>query len=93
MQQNLYSPNRIGKPKTKTGFANATSARMTLKNIAPYDLTYQKQVVITMYNRALYHPNRTPQMKEAMAVYATWMNKNKIKYSRSKRKTRKINEK
>jgi hypothetical protein len=32
-------------------------------------------------------------MKEAMAVYAIWMDKNKIKYSRSKRKTRKINEK
>jgi hypothetical protein len=62
MQQNLYSPNRIGKPKTKTGFANATSARMTLKNIAPYDLTYQKQVVITMYPLTgfefLKNPNR-----------------------------------
>ena len=39
-----------------SGFANASIARKTLKNITQYDLNYQKQVVITMYNRAKYHP-------------------------------------
>lgn len=82
----LYSPNRIGKPKTKTGFANAATARMTLKNIAPYDKTYQKQVVITMYNRARFHPHRTLAMQQAMSIYAKWMKTNKIKYSSNKSK-------
>ena len=48
--QDLYSPNKPGAhPRTKIGFANATTARKTLRNIAGMDMTYQKQVVITMY--------------------------------------------
>jgi hypothetical protein len=34
--QNLYSPNKSGeKPRTKTGFANSTIARKTLKKNNP----------------------------------------------------------
>ena len=77
---NLYSPNRLGKyPKTKTGFKNALTARMTLKNISKFPKTYQKQVVITMYNRAKYHPHPTLDMKKAMKVYSLWMKKHNIK--------------
>lgn len=73
---NLYSPNRLGKsPRAKTGFANATIAKQTLKNIAKMPITYQKQVVITMYNRAKFHPHRTKSMQSAMKVYRQWMNK------------------
>jgi capsule polysaccharide modification protein KpsS len=87
--QNLYSPNRLGsKPRTKTGFANATTARKTLKNIAHFDMTYQKQVVITMYNRAKFHPHRTHDMLKAMKVYSSWMAKyNKNKKTNSSKKT------
>ena len=75
--QDLYSPNKPGaRPRTKTGFANAATARQTLRNIAGMDMTYQKQVVITMYNRAKYHPHRTQAMLEAMSVYSRWMKKN-----------------
>jgi capsule polysaccharide modification protein KpsS len=84
--QNLYSPNRLGsKPRTKTGFANAATARKTLKNIAHFDMTYQKQVVITMYNRAKFHPHRTHDMLNAMKVYSSWMAKHnkKTNYSKS----------
>ena len=77
--QNLYSPNKPGmNPRTKTGFKNSTTARKTLKNIHKMDKTYQKQVVITMYNRAKYHPHQTKNMLEAMKVYSQWMKKNGI---------------
>jgi hypothetical protein len=38
-------------------------------------LTYQKQVVNTMYNRAKYHPNQTKNMKEAMKIFNIWLKK------------------
>ena len=77
--KHLYSPNKPGrKPKTKTGFKNSTTARKTLKNIQKMDKTYQKQVVITMYNRAKYHPHRTSKMVDAMRVYSQWMKKHSI---------------
>ena len=78
-EQNLYSPNKSGKlPRTKTGFKNSTTARKTLKNIAKMDKIYQKEVVITMYNRAKYHPHRTSKMQEAMRIYSRWMKKNGV---------------
>lgn len=77
--KNLYSPNKPGmNPRTKTGFKNSLTARKTLKNIHKMDKTYQKQVVITMYNRAKYHPHQTKTMLEAMKVYSQWMKKNGI---------------
>ena len=80
-EKNLYSPNKPGKmPRTKTGFKNSTTARKTLKNIHKMDKTYQKQVVITMYNRAKYHPHQTKNMLEAMKVYSQWMKKNGLTY-------------
>jgi hypothetical protein len=79
--QQLYSPNKGNKkPKTETGFANASIARKTLKNIKQYDLNYQKQVVITMYNRAKYHPHHNQAMQTAMNVYKKWMKQHNIKY-------------
>jgi len=78
-EQNLYSPNKPGMfPRTNTGFKNANTARKTLKNIQQMNKTYQKQVVITMYNRAKYHPHRTNNMLNAMQVYKQWMKKNGI---------------
>lgn len=77
--QNLYSPNKPGKlPRTKTGFKNSTTARKTLKNIQKMNKNYQKQVVITMYNRAKYHPHQNAKMKEAMQIYYRWMKQNGI---------------
>ncbi len=75
---NLYS-NGKNKPKIITGFANKDKALLTLKNIKPYDKNYQKQVVITMYNRAKFHPNQSENMREAMKIFAKWMKSNKIK--------------
>ena len=77
---NLYSAGK-NKPKIATGFANVDKALMTLENIKSYDKTYQKQVVITMYNRAKYHPNQTQNMRDAMRIFAKWMKKHDIHIS------------
>jgi hypothetical protein len=85
---NLYSEGK-NKPKVATGFANADIAKQTLKNIKHLDINYQKYVVITMYNRAKYHPYRNKSMLDAMTVYSKWMKKNSIKIVSSSR-TKKI---
>lgn len=64
------------KPQTKTGYGDASKARMTLRNIKSKDLTYQKQVVNTMYNRAKFHKYQTPGMKEAMKIFKEWLKSN-----------------
>jgi hypothetical protein len=74
----LYSDYKPEKTLKGTGFKNANIARQTLKLISNRDLTYQKQVVNTMYNRAKFHPNQTSDMKEAMNVYSKWL----IKHSK-----------
>ena len=67
-------------PKTSTkgtGFKNKEKAIDTLKIIKDRDINYQKQVVNTMFNRAKYHPHITKEMKEAIAVFKEWLDKNK----------------
>jgi aromatic ring hydroxylase len=56
-----------------TGFKDEETAKRTLKLISKRDLTYQKQVVNTMYNRAKFHPNQTVDMRKAMRVYNKWL--------------------
>ena len=65
-------------PKTSTkgtGFKDKQKAIDTLKIIKNRELNYQKLVVITMYNRAKYHPHQTADMREAMKVYKKWLEK------------------
>ena len=79
MNKSLYEDKH---PKTSlkgTGFANKEKALSTLKLIKDYDLTYQKQVVLTMYNRAKFHPYQTNNMLEAMKVYRKWLKAHNIK--------------
>ena len=67
-------------PKTSMkglGFANKDKAKDTLKLIKDKPLTYQKQVVLTMYNRAKHHPHQTATMKDAMEVFKDWLEKHK----------------
>jgi hypothetical protein len=72
----LYEDKHPEKSKKGMGFKNKKKAIETLKMLKGLDMTYQKQVVLTMYNRAKYHPYRTEDMLEAMKVYKIWMNKN-----------------
>ena len=78
MNKSLYEDKH---PKTSlkgTGFANKEKALSTLDLIKGYALTYQKQVVLTMYNRAKFHPHQTNNMLEAMKVYRKWLKSHKI---------------
>jgi len=65
----LYSDDN---PKTTIkglGFKDADKAKETIKLIRKKDVTYQKQVINTMINRAKYHPNQTKEMKEAIKIF------------------------
>lgn len=76
-------------PKTslkKTGYANPTIAKHTIRLISKRSLKYQFDVVNTMYNRAKYHPNQTQQMKNAMDIFYGWLSKYKKKSVREKNK-------
>jgi hypothetical protein len=67
-------------PKTSlkgTGYKDAKKARQTIKLVSKYDLTYQFQVINTMYNRAKHHPFQTKDMKEAMKVFKKWLSRYK----------------
>jgi len=61
-----YSLYNDDHPKTSTkgtGFKDKQKALDTLKIIKNRDLNYQKLIVITMYNRAKYHPHQTKDMR------------------------------
>jgi hypothetical protein len=75
----LYEDNHSERSTRGTGFINRQKALDTLKIIKDRDLTYQKQVVNTMYNRAKYHPHQTESIREAMKVFEKWLQKNNKK--------------
>ncbi len=77
--KSLYEDNHPQSSTKGTGFKDKQKALDTLKIIKKRDLTYQKQVVNTMYNRAKYHPHQTTNMREAMKIFKAWLKKlNKI---------------
>jgi hypothetical protein len=73
INKSLYEDNH---PKTSlkgTGYANKEKALYTLELIKNYNIIYQKQVVLTMYNRAKFHRYQTKEMLDAMKVYRKWL--------------------
>ena len=77
INKSLYEDNHPKSSTKGTGFKDKQKALDTLEIIKNKDLTYQKQVVNTMYNRAKYHPYQTDNMKEAMKIFSIWLKKNK----------------
>ena len=75
----LYKDKHPKKSLKGTGYANKEKALKTLELIKDFNLTYQKQVVITMYNRAKYHKYQTKNMIDAMKVYKKWLESYNIK--------------
>jgi len=75
----LYEDKHPKKSLKGTGYANKEKALKTLELIKDFNLTYQKQVVITMYNRAKYHKYQTKNMIDAMKVYKKWLKSYNIK--------------
>lgn len=75
----LYADYHPKTSKKGLGFKDKAKALHTLDAIQKQPLTYQKQVVITMYNRAKFYPNQTSNMRDAMQVFRTWLRKYNIK--------------
>jgi hypothetical protein len=76
----LYNPNKNPKKSIKnTGFKNKEKALDTLNIIKDLDKTYQKQIILTMYYRAEYHPNKTKDMSEAQKIFKKWLKKHSVK--------------
>lgn len=71
----LYTDDHPNTSTQGTGFKDKAKALETLKIIKNRDLTYQKLIVITMYNRAKYHPHQTKEMRDAMKIYKNWLAK------------------
>lgn len=77
---NLYTDNNPETTIKGLGFKNAEKAIHTLDKIKNKNIIYQKQVVITMYNRAKFHPYRNKDMEKAMKIFEKWMKKYKINF-------------
>jgi hypothetical protein len=79
MNKSLYEDKHQTTSLKGTGYANKEKALLTLKLIKDFDIIYQKQVVLTMYNRAKYHKYQTDDMLKAMKIYKKWLKLFKIK--------------
>jgi hypothetical protein len=79
--KSLYEDKHPKKSLKGLGFKDAEKASYTLNKIKDLPLSYQIQIVTTMFNRAKYHPYKNDNMIKAMKIYAVWMKKYKIKYS------------
>lgn len=80
----LYAGNKITNKKgavVGTGFGSADKAKETIAICERdcRDEVHQKQVIVTMFNRAKFHPHRSPGMLEAMRVFAPWLKKKGMK--------------
>ena len=77
----LYEDKHPKKSIKGLGFKNKEKAIYTLDAIKNYPLTYQIQVVTTMFNRAKFHPYKNNNMIDAMKIFAKWLKIHKIKFS------------
>ena len=73
MNKSLYEDKHPSTSLKGTGYANKEKALYTIKLIENFDLTYQKQVILTMYNRAKFHRYQTQGMLDAMKIYKKWL--------------------
>ena len=75
LKPQLYNDLHAEKSLKKTGFKDREKAISTIALVTKRSLRYQFDVINTMYNRAKYHPHKTFQMEEAMAIFHKWLKK------------------
>ena len=78
----LFARNKNPKKSIQgTGFANRQKALETIQIVERdcRDVIHQKQVILTMFNRAKFHPHRTQGMRDAMGIFAPWMKRHGMK--------------
>ena len=73
----LYSNDNPDK-SLDVGFKDEETAIKSLEKIKKKPHGYQVKVILTLYNRAKYHPHQTSDMKKAMKVFKKWLEKNTI---------------
>jgi hypothetical protein len=69
----LYSNDNYGK-SAGVGFKDEETAIKSINKIKNKDITYQKQVITTLYNRAKYHPHQTNNIRKAMKIFKKFLN-------------------
>ena len=73
----LYSNDNPDK-SLSVGFKDEKTALDTINKIKKKPHGYQVKVILTMYNRAKYHPHQTSDIKKAIKVYRKWLDKNTL---------------
>jgi hypothetical protein len=79
----LYSDYKPETTLKGLGFKDKKKAIYTLNAIKGRDTKYQVNVVSTMLGRAKKHPNKTPEMDDAIQVFEKWL----LDYKKSKDNT------
>ena len=69
----LYSDYKPATTLKGLGFKNKEKAIYTLSAIRGRDAKYQVNVVSTMLGRARKHPNKTPDMNDAISIFEKWL--------------------
>lgn len=77
-QSHLYTDDNPSTTLHGTGFKDGATARHTISLVSQRSLTYQWQVINTMYHRAKGHPamrrgDNVSDMKDAMAIFRIWL--------------------
>lgn len=72
----LYSNDNPDKSE-KVSFKNEEGVIKSIEKIKKKSHTYQVKVILTLYNRAKYHPHQTSDMRKAMLIFSKWLKKNK----------------
>jgi hypothetical protein len=60
--------------RVRLGYGTAARARLTIKALRKQPRGYAHRAAQTMYFRAKYHAQQTPDMRAAMAVYKKYLN-------------------
>ena len=69
----LYTDDNPSTTLHGTGFQDEATARKTILLVKKRSLTYQFQVINTMFYRAKHHPHPNSRIEAAMAVFKEWL--------------------
>ncbi|KAG8169695.1 hypothetical protein KVR01_000440 [Diaporthe batatas] len=69
----LYTDDNPETTLKGTGFKDVETANKTIELVSKRSLTYQRQTINTMFNRAKHHPKKTDDIKAAQAVFDKWL--------------------
>jgi hypothetical protein len=69
----LYTDDNPSTTLHGTGFQDSTVAQRTIDLVQKRSLTYQFQVINTMFHRAKHHPHPNARMHGAMDIFSKWL--------------------